>query len=372
MSDGPNLSELKLPGSRRVVIAMSGGVDSSVAAALLKEAGHEVIGATQKLQECHEAQGSRSCCGVDGIVRARAVAGQLGIAHYVIDCVREFEREVLRPAWDEYEHGRTPSPCLLCNERIKFGQLLAWSQRIGASCVATGHYARIERVADGRLVLLRGVDPEKDQSYFLAGLTPEQLSALLFPVGHLTKPEVRSIGRTLGLSTAETHDSQDACLVGPDQSFAEMLRGRFSAVTTGGVIVDDSGEVIGRHAGVHHFTVGQRRGLGVSSTTRRWVREIRAENDVVVATDREDALLSRHLVAKGMSWLTPPPIDDDTLECEVQIRYRHTPAPATVAPRGDGTVAVTFNEPVRAITPGQAAVFYDGGRVLGRGWIDVR
>lgn len=370
MSDRSHLPEFSRPGARRVVVAMSGGVDSSVAAALLKEAGHEVIGATLKLQECREAKGGRSCCGVDGVVRARAVAGQLGIAHYVIDSVREFELEVLRPAWEEYKNGRTPSPCLHCNERIKFGRLLAWSQLVGASRVATGHYARAGRALDGRLTLMRGLDPEKDQSYFLAGLNPGQLAALLFPVGHLAKAEVRGIGRRLGLSTAETCDSQDACLVAPGQSFAEMLRERFAAAVTGGAIVDDSETIIGWHAGVHRFTVGQRRGLGVFSTKRRWVRHIRAGDSVVVTTDREDALLSRHLVASSMSWLMPP-VGGDTLECEVQVRYRHTPAPATAAPRNDGTVAVTFQEPVRAITPGQAAVFYDGDMVLGRGWINA-
>lgn len=360
-----------LPRAQRVVVAMSGGVDSSVAAALLKEAGNEVIGVTLKLQECHEAQGSRSCCGVDGVARARAVAGQLGIPHYVLDCVREFEREVLRPAWNEYAVGRTPSPCLLCNERIKFGLLNEWARRIGVDCVATGHYALVEQSADGGPVLLRGLDPGKDQSYFLAGLDKEQLAALVFPVGHLNKAAVRELGRSLGLSTAETHDSQDACLVGPDQSFAEMLRERFSAASRQGTIVDEAGDVLGQHRGIHHFTVGQRRGLGVSSTSRRWVKEVRAAEGVVVVTDREDALLSQQLMAAGMSWLAPRPPEGSVLECMVQVRYRHAATRASVSCRPNGTVAVTFREPVRAITPGQAAVLYVDNQVLGRGWIDV-
>jgi len=364
-------SEAHLSRARRVVVAMSGGVDSSVAAALLKKAGNEVIGVTLKLQECHEAQGSRSCCGVDGIARARAVAGQLGIPHYVLDCVREFERDVLRPAWDEYAVGRTPSPCLLCNERIKFGLLNEWARRIGADCVATGHYTQVERSADGEPVLLRGLDPEKDQSYFLAGLDREQLAALIFPIGHLNKSAVRELGRSLGLSTAETHDSQDACLVGPDQSFAEMLRERFSAASREGTIVDEAGAVLGQHPGIHHFTIGQRRGLGVSSTSRRWVKEVRGTDGVVVVTDRDDALLARRLVAAGMSWLAPRPPDGSVLECMVQVRYRHTATRASVSCSASGAVAVTLHEPVRAVTPGQAAVLYDGDRVLGRGWIDV-
>ena len=368
MSHAP-FSGLESSEPRRVVVAMSGGVDSSIAAALLKQAGHDVIGATLKLQECHDAQGSRSCCGVDGIARAREVAGQLDIRHYVIDCVREFEREILRPAWDEYSNGRTPSPCLICNERIKFGQLLTWSKRIGASFVATGHYARIEPIADGQHMLLRGLDTGKDQSYFLAGLTSRQLSALLFPIGHLTKAEVRNIGRSMGLSTAETHDSQDACLVAPGQSFAEMLRERFGAVMPEGVVINDTGDVIGQHKGIHHFTVGQRRGLGISYSSRLWVRAIRAADNTVVVTSREDALLSQRLAARGMNWLIPPPAGDDTFECQVQIRYQHRPAKATATLRNDGAVALSFPKPVRAITPGQAAVFYDGDKVLGRGWI---
>lgn len=360
-----------IPRAQRVVVAMSGGVDSSVAAALLKDAGNAVIGVTLKFQECHEARGSRSCCGVDGIARARAVAGQLGIPHYVLDCVREFERDVLRPAWDEYAAGRTPSPCLLCNERIKFGLLLEWARRVGADCVATGHYARVEQAADGGPVLLRGLDPQKDQSYFLAGLRREQLAALVFPVGRLNKVAVREMGRSMGLSTAEARESQDACLVGADQSFAEMLRERFSAAFRQGTIVDEAGTVLGRHPGIHHFTVGQRRGLGVSSTSRRWVKEVRATEGVVVVTDREEALLSRRLMAVGMSWLVPRPSDGSVLECMVQVRYRHTATPASVSCGAIGTIAVTFHEPVRAVTPGQAAVLYDGDRVIGRGWIDA-
>ena len=202
---------------------------SSTGATLLKDLSNEVIGVTLKLQECEQARGSRSCCGVDGLVRARAVAGQLGIRHYVLDCVTEFEQSVLHPAWEEYARGRTPSPCLLCNERIKFGLLLSWSRAIGASHVATGHYARIERDADGSPALLRGLDRAKDQSYFLAGLGAEQLRSVLFPLGSLTKQKVRSLAASLKLPCATTRDSQGACLVREGQTFAEMLRLRFGA-----------------------------------------------------------------------------------------------------------------------------------------------
>lgn len=352
----------------RIVVAMSGGVDSSVAAAILKNEGHQVIGVTMKLQDCREARGSRSCCGVDGIIRARAVAGQLGIPHYVVDCVREFEHEVLRPAWDEYANGRTPSPCLLCNERVKFGVLLSWSQSVGASCVATGHYAKVEFSPGGEPILLRGVDPEKDQSYFLSGLDKKRLSSVVFPVGHLKKAAVRAMGRSMRLSTAETHDSQDACLVDPGQSFAEMLRQRFSGMGKAGVIVDEAGQVLGQHSGIHHFTIGQRRGLAVPSTSRRWVKTVHVEDGTVIVTDKESGLLSQRLVATGMSWIAEPP-GHATLECEVQVRYRHAAEAATISYCDGDTVTVAFRKPVRAITPGQAAVFYDGSRVLGRGWI---
>jgi tRNA-uridine 2-sulfurtransferase len=356
---------------QRVVVAMSGGVDSSVAAALLREEGHQVIGVTLKLQECHESRGSRSCCGVDGIIRARATAGQLGIPHYVLDCVREFDQQVLRPAWEEYAIGRTPSPCLLCNERIKFGALLSWSRQLGASLLATGHYAKLETLSTGEHLLLRGANRGKDQSYFLAGLGKGQLSSVCFPVGHLDKQAVRELARSMGLSTAETRDSQDACLVGPDQSFAEMLRERFGGASRPGPIVDDDGRVLGGHRGVHHFTVGQRKGLPVSSTSRRWVKAVRAEDSAIVVTDNEDNLYSTHFVATGLNWLGEDP-HGSSMECEVQVRYRHAAEAARIQAASDGAVSVAFERPVRAITPGQAAVFYDGARILGRGWIHAR
>ncbi|MDD5305769.1 MAG: tRNA 2-thiouridine(34) synthase MnmA [Deltaproteobacteria bacterium] len=353
-----------------IAVAMSGGVDSSVAAALLRDEGHQVFGVTLKLRECHEARGSRSCCGVDGIARARAIAGQLGIPHYVVDCVREFDEHVLRPAWDAYSNGRTPSPCLPCNEHIKFGVLLSWARQLGVSRLATGHYARLTIDARGRPSLLRGQDPDKDQSYFLAGLTELQLGAVLFPVGHLRKQEVRDLARTMGLSNADARDSQDACLVGPDQSFAEMLLERFGGESRSGLIVDDEGHVLGRHPGIHHFTVGQRKGLLVPSTGRLWVKAIRAEDGAIVVTGDEGDLYEDHLVATGVSWLGEAPCERGT-DCDVQVRYRHVAEAAHIEASGDGTVSVVFRRPVRAITPGQAAVFYDGARVLGRGWIQA-
>jgi tRNA-specific 2-thiouridylase len=356
--------------SEPIAIAMSGGVDSSVAAVLLRQEGHSLIGVTLKLQECHDAHGSRSCCGVDGIARAREVAGLLGFPHYVLDCVKDFSDLVLTPAWQEYAHGRTPSPCLLCNERVKFGILLAWAERLGIARVATGHYACLERDAAGKPVLLRGRDRAKDQSYFLAGLSSGQLDRALFPVGRLCKPEVRALARSHGLPSAETPESQDACLVEPGQSFAEMLRGRFQAPARAGHIVDESGQLVGQHAGIHAFTVGQRKGLPPGATTRRWVKSISPETGRVTVTSRTDELLGAEFVAKQVNWLDGElPVQERS--CSVQIRYRHADKPATVVADADGSLRVTLKKPARAITPGQAAVFYDGERALGRGWIDL-
>jgi tRNA-specific 2-thiouridylase len=356
---------------RRIVVAMSGGVDSSVAAALLREAGHEVIGITLKLQGCYEPGASRSCCSIDGIDRARAAAGQLGVPHYVIDCVREFGEQVLRPAWEEYARGRTPSPCLLCNERIKFGLLLSRARELGATRVATGHYARVAADARGEPVLLRGVDRDKDQSYFLAGLTPEQLGAVGVPIGDLRKTEVRAKARALGLATAGARESQDACLVGPDESFAEMLRLRFGAESRPGPIVGSGGAVLGRHPGLHHFTIGQRRGLALSSGGRHWVKGLRAEDAAVVVTGDEGELFADRFTAVGMSWCGGGAASDRPGRCHIQIRYRHTAQSAEVERTGPASIRAIFDAPVRAITPGQAAVLYDGERVLGRGWIDT-
>lgn len=353
--------------SERIAVAMSGGVDSSVAAALLKQAGHTLIGVTLKLQECQDAHGSKSCCGVDGITRAREVAGSLGFPHYVLDCVKDFEQLVLMPAWQEYAGGRTPSPCLSCNERVKFGILLDWSARLGIRTVATGHYARIE---GGGTRLLRGCDSGKDQSYFLAGLSPSQLGRAHFPIGHLCKADVRGLAKAHGLPTAETPESQDACLVAPGESFSEMLRKRFDGPAVSGNIVDESGQQVGRHDGIHVFTIGQRKGLPAGATARRWVKSISAETGQVTVTSDPAELVAREFAVKQVNWLAGD-VPAQPLECSVQVRYRHASEPATVIAAEDGALRVALGKPVKAVTPGQAAVFYDGDRVLGRGFIDA-
>jgi tRNA-uridine 2-sulfurtransferase len=354
----------------RVAVAMSGGVDSSVAAALMTAQGHSVVGVTLKLHDCEEARTTRSCCGTDSIVRARTVAGQLNIPHYVVDCVQFFETNILRYAFSEYATGRTPSPCLRCNEQIKFGFLLDWARRIGITHIVTGHYARQTRSSSGHPLLLRGQDPNKDQSYFLSGLTREQLSAVRFPLGDMEKEQVREIAAGLGLSSAATRDSQDACLVSPDESFAQMLWKRFHGTDIPGDFVDESGRVLGTHPGIHHFTIGQRRGLQFPATTRHWVKSIDAVHRRVMVTDEERHLFRDRLTAVELNWIGPHPLTTPR-RCEVQVRSRHEAQSAIVSPGGNREVNVIFDTPVRSITPGQAAVLYDGDTVLGRGWIHV-
>lgn len=353
-----------------VLVALSGGVDSSIAAYLLQQQGYPLISATLQLNPCEDRGISRSCCGVDAVLSARRVASQLGIEHVLIDCRREFQERVLRPAWEAYARGLTPSPCILCNEHIKFGLLADKAQRLGAPVVATGHYARIDRGASGRPHLCRGRDAKKDQAYFLFSLKRAQLDRLCLPLGELDKAEVRAIAAELGLPTAERRESQDACLSTSPDGFAESLRLRFEADPTTGPILDEAGHVLGHHAGLHRFTIGQRRALGISLGHRAFVRELRASDGAVVLTGDERALWSSQMRVRCAHADLPEALP---LRCEVQIRSRHTAAPALVEPLASGPtplVQVTFDAPQRAITPGQAAVFFQGDRVVGGGWIE--
>lgn len=354
---------------QRVVVAMSGGVDSSMAAALLQQQGYQVIGVTLRLWPCEEGSPSGSCCGVDGVSWARAAAGQLGIPHYVIDCRQAFERNVLTPAWRDYARGRTPSPCINCNSSIKFGLLGEHAQRrFSARWLATGHYARILETS-GQPTLYRGTDVNKDQSYFLFSLSRKQREMCLFPLGSLTKQEVRDRARNLGLPNAERSESQDACLGLGDEGFAEALRQRFGESPRAGAILTSRGQRLGTHNGIHRFTIGQRRGLGVATGRRAYVLSIDAASGDVVISDNPEDLDTPGLVANGVVWQTAP--GPGQLEAEVQIRYRHLPAAARVHWDGDGSARVRFEQPQRAVTPGQAAVFYQGQRLLGGGWIET-
>lgn len=353
-------------GNKRVLVAMSGGVDSSVVAAVLVKEGWDVLGATLQLNPCQDRQGGQSCCGVQAVLAARSVADQLGIPHTVMDCRREFEAQVLRPAWDDYTRGHTPSPCVVCNQDIKFGYLLHRANTLGASHVATGHYARVVVNPDGRRHLLRGQDANKDQSYFLFALSGQQLGSVLFPLGGMTKPEVRVLARELGLATAERADSQDACLGSGGEGFAEALRDRFDAPARPGVMVDREGKVLARHDGLHQFTIGQRKGLGLALGARAFVVDIRDEDAAVVISTREQDLWGDRMVVRP---IRAPEGEPWPARCAVQIRSRHTAAAASITVREDGWVDVRFDQPQRAITCGQAAVFYAGDRVLGGGWI---
>jgi tRNA-specific 2-thiouridylase len=347
----------------RVVVGMSGGVDSSVAAALLAERGYQVIGITMNL-----VAGESRCHSQENADYAGRVADHLGIRFHVADYRDRFHEEVIEPFADTYLSGRTPIPCVVCNQRFKFRRLLERGRALGASAVATGHYARIDTDArTGERLLRRARDPRKDQSYFLFRLGPDQLESTLFPVGDLTKSEVREKARTLGLVTAERPESQDICFV-PDGDYAKVVEEiRAGGLPGEGEIVDRGGAVLGRHAGVHRFTVGQRRGLGVHGKGRLYVREVDAERNRVVVGSLDD-LFSAGARIEDVSWVSgrPPP---SSTRAVVKVRYRHSGVLARLEIHADGTLRAHFDEPVRAVTPGQAAVFYDGDVVLGGGWI---
>jgi tRNA-specific 2-thiouridylase len=344
----------------RIVVGMSGGVDSSVAAALLVEQGHEVIGVTM-----HLAGSTSRCCSLDDADDARRVAEQLGIRFFVANYTREFREEVMLPFADAYLAGRTPLPCATCNSRFKFDHLLARAHALGAEQVATGHYARTGRGADGRATLRAARDLGKDQSYFLFGLGTAQLQRARFPLGELTKDEVRARARALGLATAEKPESQELCFVPDGDTGAAVEKLRPGAAPGEGEIVDGSGRVLGRHAGVHRFTVGQRRGLGVGGTTPLYVKALDATRNRVLVTDRCGLEAHSGRVAR-VSWIAGV-APREPFPARVRIRYRHEGAEAVVTPHADGGATLAFHEPVRALAPGQAAVFYRGDEVLGGG-----
>lgn len=353
----------------RIVVAMSGGVDSSVAAFLLLEQGFEVIGVTLQLHACHESAPGRSCCGTDAVAQARAAAGCLGIHHYVLDCRQVFEQTVLLRSWEEYARGRTPNPCVICNEHIKFGMLFDYAKSLGAEKIATGHYARIGVRKNGEAFLLRGAHVRKDQSYFLFSISSERLSAALFPVGRHSKDAVRSMARRIGLRNADREESQDACFSTKGTAYPEILRQRFNEAMNPGPFLDEEGRFLGMHEGIHRFTVGQRRGLGVALGSAAWVKSIDPKSGAVFLTTRKEGLIAQGLIATGVRWhaLTQR---FKRLRCSVQVRYNQAPVIATVEQHEPGTVRVRFERPLIAVSPGQAAVFYCGDRLLGGGWID--
>jgi len=351
----------------RIVVAMSGGVDSSVAAAVLSEQGHEVIGLSMQLYDQRGAESFGSCCSLDDLYDARRVAEAIGIPHYILNFERQFQDSVVDNFVREYVAGRTPLPCAHCNSDLKFATLLDRARGLGADVVATGHYARVEQASDGRWILRRGVDQAKDQSYFLASLTQAQLARASFPVGALTKADVRAHARRLGLRVAEKADSQEICFV-PDGDYAAFVARREPAVSRAGEVVDGGGRILGGHDGVHRFTVGQRKGLGVSGPAPLYVLKIEAESRRVTVGPRQ-ALERTALTASGVNWVAIDP-PRNWRPAAAQIRHRHQAALGQVRSIPGGGAEFTFDEPQMAVAPGQAAVFYDGDRVLGGGWID--
>jgi tRNA-uridine 2-sulfurtransferase len=352
----------------RIVVAMSGGVDSSVAAALLAEQGHDVIGLSMQLYDQSEGQTSfGSCCSIDDLHDARRVAAAINVPHYILNFEKQFNDQVISNFVSEYAAGRTPLPCAHCNSDLKFATLAERARGFGADAVATGHYARVERI-DGRLVLRRGVDPAKDQSYFLFSLTQEQLAAALFPVGDLPKDEVRAYARRRRLPVADKPDSQEICFI-PDHDYRAFVTKSVPQAAREGAFVDEEGRVLGSHAGIHRFTVGQRKGLGLSSPTGvpMYVLALRPADQRVVVGPKA-SLEQTRLTASGVNWITAEPAA--TLRIAAQIRHHHQAAPAGVRSLGEGRAEVIFDHPQLAVSPGQAVVFYDGDSVVGGGWID--
>lgn len=355
--------------AERIVVAMSGGVDSSVAAALLVEQGYEVIGVTLQLwgKDVCVSSGSRLCCSVRDAMDARAVATQLRIRHETLEVVEAFRTHVIDYFVESFRQGLTPNPCIACNDHMKFGTLLEHAERLGATCVATGHYARTAHDAErGRYTLQRAMDPTKDQSYVLFHLTQEQLARARFPLGSMRKSQVRDVARALGFSTAEKPDSQDLCFV-RDRDKDGFLKRALRIEERPGPITDREGHVLGTHRGLLGYTVGQREGLGLAVGAPLYVLALDQPNNRLVVGSRAD-LLHRTLLAERVNWVSVPP-PTHLLRAWAKIRSRHEPALAWVRPGQSGTARVEFAEPQQAITPGQAVVFYDEDLVLGGGWI---
>jgi tRNA-specific 2-thiouridylase len=365
---------------KTIAVAMSGGVDSSAVAAMLQAEGYNLIGLTLQLWNQRRLAGREGmpehvqgrCCSIDDVYDARRVAEDIGIPYYLVNQQERFEKDVVKPFVAEYLAGRTPIPCSLCNNHLKFDQLLLTARQIGADMIATGHYARNEYDPErGRWILKRPADTSKDQTYFLFGLTQEQLAHTLFPLGKYQKPQVREIAREHHLALAGKPDSQEICFI-PGGDYKQFIDAYLdeqgeALPDTAGELVTAGGVIKGEHGGIHNFTVGQRKGLGLASPDPLYVLQIDpVSHRVTVGSEQE--LLSKTLVARGLNWISVETLTEP-VRAQVKIRHRHEPAWATLKPTGEDEVTATFDEPVRAVTPGQSAVFYQGDEVLGGGWI---
>ena len=357
------------PKRNRVVAAMSGGVDSSLAAALLKKKGYETIGITFRMwpkEECGASFG-RACCNLEAVTRARSVAAQIGMPYYVVDFSADFRKEVIDYFCREYLKGSTPNPCIVCNEKIKFGKLLEKARSLGASHVATGHYVNVSyNKRSGRYLLRQGKDRLKDQSYFLFNLSQDQLKSALFPLGDLTKEKVRALARKMKLRTFNTVSSQDICFV-QDLDYAEYIKKKTGIKVKPGEIVDKDGKILGAHKGIPYYTIGQRRGLGIAHKEPLYVTGIDIKNNRVIVGPRGE-VMKKSLVAERMNWISAEGIARP-IKVMAMIRYNHKKAQAKVTRTGADSVRVDFDEPQAAPTPGQAVVFYKRDVVIGGGWI---
>ena len=351
----------------RVLLGMSGGVDSSVTGYLLREKGYDVVGVTMKVwpQDCIS-RAEDKCCGPQAVADARAVAHSLGVPHYVVDEAEQFERTVIDYFTSEYQAGRTPNPCVMCNEKLKFGNLWGKAEALGCDYIATGHYAIIEH-HDDRAILRKGVDPRKDQSYFLFSLRQPQLRRALTPLGTMRKPEIRKIAHSLGLKVADKIDSQEICFV-PGNDYKAFLRSHLGEKQFHrGEIYDVDGNFVGKHEGIELFTIGQRKGLPGGSLRPRYVVDLDPETNRVIVGDADDLVCDEFEIDR-VNWITRD-LPDENAELTVKIRYSHPGAPATVTRLENNRAQIRLHEPQRAVTPGQAAVIYNGDIVLGGGWI---
>lgn len=352
---------------KKALIAMSGGVDSAVSACIMKSRGYECIGCTMKLYNNEDIGISRenTCCSLDDIQDAKSVAGTLGIPHYVFDFSEDFKEKIIKKFASSYIIGKTPNPCIDCNKYMKFDKLFARAEMLGCDCIVTGHYARITE-KDGKYSLLKAVDPEKDQSYVLYQLTQELLSRICFPLGEMHKSETRRIAEENGFVNAHKHDSQDICFV-PDGNYAKIVDEYAKGKNLEGNFIRTDGSVICPHKGITHYTIGQRRGLGIAAPASLYVLKINPQDNTVMLGGSEE-LFSREANVEEVNWISGE-VPGEPVNCKVKIRYRQKEQPAVVTPLGENSVSVLFDEPQRAITPGQAAVFYDGDTVLGGGVI---